>query len=179
MYNAIKNIYPAIKDSEFALQDNADGQGVFIARWSYAQAKPTQAQLDAVDLFPVAEFKNAFMLKIDAGIDAIYAKVVGNRFAEYQDAATEAKAFKDTLYLGTAGTSVTSWATVKAKTNQWAADDILATATAWKGVQAQMRSVRLAHKEQARNASVYAQLAPIEASWAGTLTAIKTALGIA
>ena len=48
MYNAIKNIYPNIDDDDFALQDNADGQGVFIARWSYAQAKPTAAQLAQV-----------------------------------------------------------------------------------------------------------------------------------
>ena len=48
MYNAIKNIYPNIDDDDFALQDNADGRGVFIARWSYTQPKPTLAQLDAV-----------------------------------------------------------------------------------------------------------------------------------
>lgn len=53
MYNAIKNLYPAIKDSEFSLQDNADGQGVFIARWTYSQPKPSAAQLAGVsDIAP-------------------------------------------------------------------------------------------------------------------------------
>ena len=131
-----------------------------------------------IDIPPFADAQLAFTFKIDEDIDAIYAKVVGNRFAEYQDAALEAKAFKDTLYLGTAGASVSAWATVKAKTNTWAADDILATAAAWKGAQAQMRNVRLTHKEQARNAVTYTQLKAIQASWQTTLTAIKTLLGI-
>ena len=48
MYNAIKNIYPNIDDDDFSLQDNADGRGVFIARWDYAQPKPTAAQLAQV-----------------------------------------------------------------------------------------------------------------------------------
>ena len=31
------------------LQDNSDGKGVFIAEWNLPIAKPTQAQLDALD----------------------------------------------------------------------------------------------------------------------------------
>lgn len=142
---------------------------------AYLKAGNT-AQL--VDTPSLATLKQAFILKVDADIDAIYGVIVGNRYAEYQDAATEAKTFKDALYLGTAGASVTSWATVKAQTNTWAADDILATANAWKGAQAQMRNVRLTHKENARVATTNAQLQAVQASWAATLIAVKNALGI-
>ena len=31
------------------LQDNSDGKGVFIAEWNLSIAKPTQAQLDALE----------------------------------------------------------------------------------------------------------------------------------
>ena len=127
----------------------------------------------------LAQLKAALILKIDADIDAIYTVVVGNRFAEYQDAASEAKAFKDAGYTGAVGTSVAGWATVKAQTNTWAANDILATANSWKAAQAQMRSVRLTHKENARVATTNAQLAAVNGSWLATLAAIKTSLGIA
>ena len=56
MYNAIKNLYPSIKDSEFSLQDNADGLGVFIARWTYAQPKPTPAELALVSDAPIKTY---------------------------------------------------------------------------------------------------------------------------
>lgn len=47
MYIEIKRIYPTIKDSEFQLQDNADGKGAFIAGWTFAQPQPTPAQIAA------------------------------------------------------------------------------------------------------------------------------------
>lgn len=178
MYNAIKRIYPDIKDSEFSLQDNATGDGVYIARWDYKNPQPTELQIASVDMHPLSEFKPELIQKIDDDVDDIYAKVVGNRFAEYQDTAAEAKAFKDASYIGTAGSSIVTWATVKGMTTTWATDDILETAAAWKAVQAQLRRMRLTHKEQARVAASYTQLQAIHASWISTLTYIKTSLGI-
>jgi hypothetical protein len=132
-----------------------------------------------MDTPSLATLKQALILKIDADIDAIYTVVVGNRFAEYQDAAAEAKAFKDAGYTGTAGASVAGWATVKGQTNTWAANDILATATAWKSAQAQMRGARLTHKENAKAATSATQYNAVNTSWNATLNALKAALGVA
>lgn len=50
MYNAIKYLYPDIKDSEFLLQDNSDGKGVFISKWEYSSQQPTIEELKAVQV---------------------------------------------------------------------------------------------------------------------------------
>lgn len=126
----------------------------------------------------LSELKNAFILKIDVDVDAIYASVVGNRFVEYQDASIEAKAFKDNGYTGEAGSSITSWASVKGQSLKWAADDILATAAAWKIVQSNLRMLRLTHKEQSRVSVSKSQLETVQTSWQSALVSIKTMLGL-
>ena len=49
--NKIKQYVNAEIDftKDVILQDNSDGKGVFIAEWNLSIAKPTQAQLDALD----------------------------------------------------------------------------------------------------------------------------------
>jgi hypothetical protein len=47
IYETIVNAYPELKDSDsfvngiITLQDNADGEGVFIAKWEYSKPIPT------------------------------------------------------------------------------------------------------------------------------------------
>lgn len=179
MYNLIKKIYPLINDDDFDLQDNSDGEGIFISRWSYTEPIPSKEQLEAVDLHPIAEVRSELMLKIDADIDEIYKQVVGNRLSEYQQAAAEAQAFKDVNYIGLAGSCVTAWATIKMNTPKWAADEILTAAATLRSAQSQMRFARLNHKENARKANNKAQIESVNTSWEATLSAIKAALGIA
>lgn len=45
-YNAIKQTYPGILDSEFGLQDDSDGHGAYLTSWTFAEApKPELATL--------------------------------------------------------------------------------------------------------------------------------------
>lgn len=51
MINAIKYLYPAADPLvDFAIQDNSDGRGPFIAKWNEAKLgpKPDKAKLDSV-----------------------------------------------------------------------------------------------------------------------------------
>ena len=48
LYYQIKELYPGILDSEFMLQDDSNGKGVYIKEWKSAHSKPTQAELDSV-----------------------------------------------------------------------------------------------------------------------------------
>lgn len=55
LFSKIKNLYPKIKDSDFApsgsivLQDKSDGQGPYIAKWDHPTfAKPTDEQLKGI-----------------------------------------------------------------------------------------------------------------------------------
>jgi hypothetical protein len=45
LYQSIKHIYPAIRDSQFSLQD--DGEGAYIKAWEYSEPRPTASQLQA------------------------------------------------------------------------------------------------------------------------------------
>jgi hypothetical protein len=51
----IKELYPSLKDSDFALgvvlvQNDSDGRGDYIAKWEHPTlAQPTQEQLDAIN----------------------------------------------------------------------------------------------------------------------------------
>lgn len=113
--------------------------------------------------------------RIDADADAIYAAVQGNRGNEYVLAETEATAFKAANYNGPVPSSVASWASAKAKTAQWAADDILATAVAWRGAMSLIRANRLSHKEQAKTSN---DLVAVAKSWDTFVNVIKGQLGI-
>lgn len=120
----------------------------------------------------------AALLRIDADVDAIYVATLSNRAEEYSLAETEAKAFISAGYTGTAPASVSSWATAKAWTTRQAADDIAATAAAWRNAQSAIRAARLARKEQARTAADAAALATVLAAWAGFVAAVRTQLGL-
>ena len=136
---------------------------------------PGAAIGEGVAPVPMAE-REALMRQIDADADYIYGAVQGNRGIEYTMAEAEATAYKAAGYTGTVPSSVGSWASAKGQTATWAADDILATAVAWRGAMAQIRAQRLARKEAAKTAPA---LAPVAAQWTGFVAGIKTALGVA
>lgn len=128
---------------------------------------------------PLATASAALVKQIDEDTDALYAAVIGNRAAEYTAAETEATAFADGGYTADpAPASVASWATAKGWTAQAAADDIIATATAWRTAQAAIRAARLLRKEQARTAADLAALATTRAQWAGFVAAVRAQLGV-
>lgn len=120
--------------------------------------------------------KSAFIVKVDADADAIYASALGNRETEYKQAEAEASAFRAAGYSGQVPEYVKAWATAKGESAQWAADSILATATAWRATQAQIRTNRLACKEAARAATTAEELAPVVAQWDAFVVAITTQL---
>lgn len=126
----------------------------------------------------VASQSVMFIRQIDADTDSLYAAVIGNRAAEYTAAEAEATAYADAGYTGTVPASVASWATAKGWTAQQAADDINATAAAWRTAQAAIRAARLLRKEQARTAADLAALATTRAQWAGFVAAIREQLGV-
>lgn len=122
--------------------------------------------------------KDAFIKQIDTDADAIYTAVIGNRQTEYQLAESEANSYKTAGYAGTVPSSVQCWASAKNQTAQWAADDIIATATAWRGAQAAIRANRLQRKEDVRNAATAAQLSTAKQSWESFRATIRSQLGV-
>ena len=118
--------------------------------------------------------KRTIITKIDADSDAIYAAALGNRETEYKQAEDEANAFLAACYSGDAPPYVQAWSSAKRKTAQWASDDILATALAWRTAQAAIRMNRLSYKEAARSATTAEELALVVTQWdtfVGAITA--------
>jgi hypothetical protein len=123
--------------------------------------------------------RTTLIKQIDVDADAIYQAVQGNRGNEYALAESDAIAFKAGGYVGAAPASVQAWADAKTATAQWAADDILATATAWRAAMSAIRTNRLRCKELARGATTSAGLEQVQTTWAGFTSAIRGQLGIA
>lgn len=181
MLNEIKYLYPsAVLGADFTLQD--DGAGPYIKSWNAAKlgAQPTQAQLAATQ--PAADLqaaRPAAITKIDADVDAIYLAMMGERATEYSLAESDANAYKTAAYPVTpVPVSVQAWASAKALTTTWAANDILATATNWRTVQGNIRTNRLAKKEAVRAATAQAGIDTAMTAWAAFVATTRTQLGI-
>lgn len=95
---------------------------------------------------------------IDAAVDAATYRVVGSRLAEYQQAETEAAAYRDAGYSGEVPASVAAHVEAYGVSAQEAADTILAMASAWRGALMQMRSARLKAKRLCDSAADIPQL---------------------
>lgn len=117
-------------DRFFYVEENADG--------SYTSTPK--------DLTPIKEqFKN----DVDVNCGNVRAAVVSRGdfvSEEYRVAYEEAVAFKNAGYLGTPPASVQTWAVVKNKLPQWAADDIIATRDMYVALLNTIRDVRLKSK---------------------------------
>lgn len=144
------------------IEANADGKPILVT-----PAEPSLAD------------KAATLAKqIDADADAIYAAALGNRATEYAEAETQAQAFKDAGYAGDVPAYVQSWADTAGLTTKAAADNILATAAAWRTAQEAIRAKRLACKQSAKAAKTGEALAVVAAEWGVFVTAIKAQLGL-
>jgi len=120
----------------------------------------------------LSEVKADFIAKVDTDADAIYATALGNRETEYAQAEAEAGAYRTAGYSGDVPSYVQAWASAKGKPAQWAADDILATALAWRTAQAAIRTNRLACKEAARSAQDVEALEAVQVRWNAFVAAI-------
>ena len=128
--------------------------------------------------FELAGAIKTALLKIDADTDSIYGAILGNRAEEYTSASDDAAAYKAAGYTGTVPPGVQSWATAKSWTAQHAADDILATTTAWVTAQNAIRATRLARKEQIRAATDAAGISTVMTAWAGFVVYMRGQLGL-
>ena len=117
--------------------------------------------------------------QIDADADSIYSAALGHRATEYAQAEAEAQAYKEGGYSASAVPDyVLAWATATGNTAQWAADDILSTAAAWRTAQTAIRSSRLACKEAVRKAADFDSLEAAKDAWQAASQAIRAQLGL-
>lgn len=113
---------------------------------------------------------------IDGSSDELITAAIGRRDTEYLQAEKQAQEFIAAGYKGNTYPYVSSWATAKNETNEWAADNIIETATAWREVQSDLRAKRLMHKENVRNSETQEEIDTVMASWHGYINALKQSM---
>ena len=151
----------------------AEGEGYKYAEWLAAGNTPAPAAVPSL-----AQNIATLVLRIKSDANKIVSDTVGALSNEYAQAKIDADAFKASAYLGTAPSSVSSWATPKGWTTMQACDDILTAAANWVGAQTAIRSNRLARAEAAKACTTQEQLDTVAAQWAGFVVAIRSSLGV-
>jgi hypothetical protein len=69
LFNRIIKLRPKVKQADFDLQDNSDGNGPFISRWDSPETKPTDAEIDSIDdSRPAIDTLKLSMQETDNGI---------------------------------------------------------------------------------------------------------------
>jgi hypothetical protein len=159
------------------LPDLIDGEGAAIGdAWDgVAFTRPAPV----VDL---PALKAAAITKTYADVDGVYKAAIGRRATEYQDAEDAARAFAAAGYMGDVSEYVSDYAahnvTGEAQTDQWAADQIIARADAFRAAQAAMRTKRFEWQAAMRAASTPDELAAAVAAWNGFIAALRGQLGL-
>lgn len=88
MYTGIKNLFPDIDDSQFELRDDSDGQGPYIASWSYHQPQPTKIQIEAAEIAgPPPPFftTDELIARAHSRINAAYSAAVNGFVSQYPE----------------------------------------------------------------------------------------------
>lgn len=148
------------------------------ASWAVV-AKPATPVDPEAPLPTFDDQQAAVIMSIDAEVDDIIARTIGNRATEYLLAETEAQAFKQAGYPeDDVPSCVEDDMLAFNRTAREAADAILTQAGAWRQAQQIMRRQRLLRKEEARNAATIDDLAGVINKWRGFTTFIKQQLGI-
>lgn len=114
--------------------------------------------------------------QVDNAADAARLEVAGDplRAVEYDRAAAEAKAFKDTGYQGEVPSMVAAWA-ISGRTPQQAAESILVEAAQYNGALVQLRTTRLQAKELIRAAMAAGDINQAQDIAAESVAAIESA----
>lgn len=133
-------------------------------------------ELESINTKQLQDKKSQSLKLIDESSDELITAAIGRRDTEYLQAEKQAQEFIAAGYKGNTYPYVSSWATAKNETNEWAADNIIETATAWREVQSDLRAKRLMHKENVRNSETQEEIDTVMASWQLYIKTLKQSL---
>lgn len=150
------------------------------AQWQECLMNPGWTVVNGALVAPPAPSLNQVQvdvcIAIDAAADSVYVAIGGpspGRLAEYQQASTDASAFKAAGYEGAVPVTVSCWTQANPGwTDQQAADDIIATAEKWITALQGIRSARLLGKYAVMQA---ATVAAAQAAAQSAMSNIQTA----
>lgn len=135
-----------------------------------------------VEAAALDELKTAAIAKTYADVDKVHFDAVGNRATEYQEAEAAARAFAAGGFQGEADDDVHSYAidntTGEVQTDQWAAENIIARADAFRAAQKAMRNTRFKRQAEMRAAATPEELTAVVAAWDGFIAGLRAQLGL-
>lgn len=163
-----------------------DEDGRWVSDWIVTELTVADLAQQAADLVQMAtdlkHSADAAIAVTYADVDAVYSDAVGQRGPEYTDAETDARAFVAAGYAGTPSPYVSDFAahnpTGAVQSNQWAADNIIARADAFKSAKLAMRTTRFVRQAEMRAATSAADLDAAVAKWKGFIVGLRAALGL-
>lgn len=130
-------------------------------------------ELESINTKQLQDKKSQSLKLIDESSDELITAAIGRRDTEYLQAEKQAQEFIAAGYKGNTHPYVSSWAIAKNETDEWAADNIIETATAWREVQSDLRAKRLLHKENVRNSATLQDIDTVMGSWKMYINALK------
>lgn len=140
------------------------------------------AEIEARATLRLDALKAAAITKTYADVDAVTAATVGNRTEEYRVAEEAARAYAAAGYAGDVAADVSAFAqfnpTGVAQSNQWAADQIIAKADAYRAAQTAMRTKRFERQTDIRAATTQEELAAVVAVWDQFIADMRSALEV-
>ena len=118
-----------------------------------------------------------------ADVDAVYEAAIGRRATEYERAEAAARAYlvatpKPTVVSGYVTGHAQSNPTGQQQTNEWAAQQIIERADAFRWAELQMRNVRFARQADMRAARTPEELAAAVGEWGDFITWLRATLGL-
>jgi len=152
--------------------------------WVNYRANEARDGLELVPMLPpvvdLSALRTAAVTRTYVDVDAVTADAVGNRVEEYRDAEAAARAYAAAGYQGDVDLSVSSYAqynpTGEVQTSQWAADQIIARADAFRAAQKEMRAKRFESQAAIRAAATKDELDAALAVWDQFMADIRSAL---
>lgn len=131
----------------------------------------------------LADLKAAAITRTYADVDGVYDAAIGRRGTEYERAEAAARAYLaadvepeevSPYIVGHARSNPTG----QQQTNEWAAQQIIARADAFRWAELQMRNVRFDRQADMRAATTPEELAAAVAGWDGFIRQLRSALGL-
>lgn len=130
-------------------------------------------ELESINKKQLQDKKSQSLKFIDESSDELITAAIGRRDTEYLQAEKQAQEFIAAGYKGNTYPYVSSWAIAKNETDEWAADNIIETAAAWREVQSDLRAKRLMHKENVRNSLTIKEIDTVMGSWKMYINTLK------
>lgn len=170
-------IVPPDKRVELTCFEVVDGE--WRPKWAVHDLAPEEQDAIAAEL---QEKIRSAIAQTYIDVDDVYAAAIGKRGPEYYDAEQAARAYVASGYTGEVDTDVSDFAehnpTGQLQSNQWAADQIIARADAFRAAQKAMRSTRFARQSDMRAAATNNALASAVGAWADFIAATRSQLGL-